>query len=105
MSAAAGYARGMDTMLKLVYRPIGLVGGVVGGMVAGALFKRAWKLAAHEDDTPNATDRDRGWAEVVGAAAIEGAVFAAVKAVIDRAGATGFARVTGVWPGTTAEER
>ena len=95
----------MNTIFKLMYRPIGIAGGVAGGLIAGALFKRAWQLAAHEDDTPNATDRDRGWAEVVAAAAIEGAVFASVKAVIDRAGASGFARVTGVWPGTTAEER
>ena len=37
--------------------------------------------------------------------AIQGAVFGAVKAVIDRAGATAFAWVTGVWPGgRTARE-
>jgi hypothetical protein len=29
------------------------------------------------------------------------AVFGVVKALIDRAGATGFARLTGVWPGKT----
>ena len=35
------------------------------------------------------------------AAAIEGAVFGLVKAAVDRGGATGFARLTGVWPGDT----
>jgi hypothetical protein len=38
---------------------------------------------------------------VVTAAIIQGAVFGAVKALIDRAGATGFERLTGVWPGKT----
>ena len=36
--------------------------------------------------------------EVVLAAAIQGAIFAAVKAV-DRAGARGFTQLTGTWPG------
>jgi hypothetical protein len=37
--------------------------------------------------------------EVVLAAAIQGAIFAATKAAIDRAGARVFTRVTGSWPG------
>ncbi len=41
------------------------------------------------------------WREVIAAAVIQGGVFGGVKALIDRAGATGFARLTGVWPGKT----
>jgi hypothetical protein len=33
------------------------------------------------------------------AAALQGAIFAATKAVIDRAGARGFTKLTGKWPG------
>jgi hypothetical protein len=94
----------VDAILKLAYRPFGIVVGVLGGILAGALFKRAWKLAAQEGDPPKATDQDRGWIEVVSAAAVEGAVFGGVKAVIDRGGATGFARLTGVWPGARGDE-
>jgi hypothetical protein len=86
-------------MAKLVYKPLGLVLSVLGGIVAGAIFKRAWRMVAHEDEAPKATDAGKGWTEVLSAAAGQGAVFGAVKAVIDRAGATGFARLTGVWPG------
>ena len=53
---------------------------------------------ASDDDAPNATDEDRGWGEVLTAAALQGAIFAAVKAAVDRAGATGMRRVTGRWP-------
>jgi hypothetical protein len=91
--------------MKLLYKPFGLLVSVLGGIVAGALFKRVWKVAAHEDEAPNAKDRDRTWREVVAAAAIQGAVFGGVKAVIDRAGATGFARLTGVWPGKTQTKK
>jgi hypothetical protein len=87
--------------MKLVYKPFGTLAGVVGGVIAAAIFKRIWQLVAHEADAPDAKDRDRGWAEVVGAAAIQGAVFGGVKAAVDRTGAIGFARVTGVWPGET----
>jgi uncharacterized protein DUF4235 len=86
-------------MAKLVYRPFGLVFSVLGGILAGAIFKRAWRVVAHESEAPKATEAGKGWIEVVSAAAAQGAVFGAVKALIDRAGATGFARLTGVWPG------
>ncbi len=85
--------------MKLLYRPFGLIVSVLGGLLAGMLFKRTWRAIAGEDDTPDATDRNRNWPEILAAAAIEGAVFGAIKAAVDRAGATGFARATGVWPG------
>jgi uncharacterized protein DUF4235 len=88
-------------MAKVIYKPFGLLVGVLGGLVAGAVFKRLWRTVAHEDDAPDATDADKGWGEVVAAAAAQGAVFGGVKAVMDRAGATGFARLTGAWPGDT----
>jgi Protein of unknown function (DUF4235) len=84
---------------KLLYKPFGLAISILGGLVAGALFKKTWKTVAGEDDAPSATDADRGWGEIVLAAALEGAVFGVVKAALDRAGATGFAKATGVWPG------
>jgi hypothetical protein len=87
--------------MKLVYRPFGVLVSVFGGLLAGALFKRIWRAIAGEDEAPKAKDRDRSWREVIAAAAIQGAVFGGVKALIDRAGATGFARLTGAWPGKT----
>jgi Protein of unknown function (DUF4235) len=87
-------------MARVVYKPLGLLFSVLGGIVAGAIFKRLWRTVAGEADAPRATDRDKGWGEVIAAAAAQGAVFGGVKAVIDRAGATGFARVTGTWPGS-----
>jgi Protein of unknown function (DUF4235) len=86
---------------KVLYKPFGLIVSVLGGIVARAIFKRIWGAAADEEKAPKATDRTKGWREVVVAAAAEGAVFGGVKALIDRAGATGFAHVTGSWPGRT----
>ena len=85
--------------MKLLYRPFGLASSVLGGVVAGMVFKQVWKRIADEEDAPKAIDARRGWREVIVAAAFQGAVFGTVKAVVDRAGAHGFKRVTGVWPG------
>ena len=55
-------------------------------------------MVGHNDDAPNATDQDRGWAEVLLAAAIQGAIFAVVKAAVERGGATGVPKTTGRGP-------
>jgi Protein of unknown function (DUF4235) len=83
---------------KLAYKPVGLLAGIAAGAIAGVIFKQVWKLAAGDDDAPNATDEDRGWGEILAAAALQGAIFAVVKAAVDRGGATGVRRLTGTWP-------
>jgi hypothetical protein len=84
---------------KLAYRPVGLVAGVVAGAISGAIFKQIWKLVAKEDDAPTALQSEYRMREVVLAAAIQGAIFAATKAAIERVGARGFKELTGAWPG------
>ncbi|MGW7517991.1 DUF4235 domain-containing protein [Streptomyces sp. NPDC054796] len=84
---------------KLLYKPVGLALGALSGVVAGAAFKQLWKLVGHDEDAPDATDEDRAWREILLAAALQGAIFAAVKAAADRGGATAVRRVTGTWPG------
>lgn len=86
-------------MIKLLYKPVGMVVSVLGGLLAGAIFKRVWKVTAREDDAPKATDAKRGWREILLAAVIQGAIFAVVKAAVDRGAAEGTRKLTGVWPG------
>ncbi len=85
-------------MNKLMYKPLSLVFSVAGGVVAGAVFKKVWKLVADEDEAPSATSPDYGWGSVLAAAALQGAIFAVVKAAIDRGGAEGVRKLTGKWP-------
>jgi hypothetical protein len=85
-------------MNKLAYKPVGLLLGMAAGALAGVVFKQVWKMAAGDDDAPNATDEDRGWGEVLAAAALQGAIFAVVKAAVDRGGAAGVRKMTGTWP-------
>jgi hypothetical protein len=86
-------------MIKLVYKPVSILIGVAGGILARAIFKQVWKRAAGEEEAPKTTDIRRGWTEVLVAATLEGAIFALVKAVLDRGAAEGTRKLTGFWPG------
>jgi predicted metal-dependent enzyme (double-stranded beta helix superfamily) len=83
---------------RLLYKPVSLTVGVLGGVLAGVVVKRVWKLATGGEDAPDATDRDKGWGEALASATIQGAIFALVKAAVDRGGAEGFRKLTGTWP-------
>jgi len=83
---------------KILFKPVSIAVSALGAAVAGSLFKTLWMLVAGDEDTPEATDRNRRWGEVLVAAALQGAVFGLVKAALDRASATGFEQATGVWP-------
>ncbi|WP_327319887.1 DUF4235 domain-containing protein [Streptomyces sp. NBC_01235] len=84
--------------LPLVYQPVGFVLGWASGALAGLAFRKAWKAIRHEDDAPDALDRDRGWGEILLAAAVQGAIFAAARSAADRTGAKAIERSTGIWP-------
>jgi hypothetical protein len=86
-------------MTKLLYKLVGMAVSVLGGMLAGAIFKKAWQLAADGDEAPKATDAHRSWPEILGAAALQGALFAVVRATLDRATAVSTEKLTGTWPG------
>ncbi|MEU4524301.1 MULTISPECIES: DUF4235 domain-containing protein [Amycolatopsis] len=86
-------------MNKALYKPLSWVVGALGGILAGQVFKQVWSRVAGEDDAPDATDRDYTWRQVVIAAAVQGAIFGAVKAATERAGAVGYRKATGDWPG------
>ena len=61
-------------------------------------FQKTWKAIRHEDDAPDALDKERGWGEILLAAAVQGAIFAVVRSAVDRTGAAFIERWTGVWP-------
>jgi hypothetical protein len=86
------------SVVKIVYKPVGALLSAVAGLAAGAAFRRGWKAVARQEQVPKATEPDRGWGEVLAAAALQGALFALVTAAVDRGGATVARRLTGVWP-------
>ncbi|AEN08379.1 MULTISPECIES: DUF4235 domain-containing protein [unclassified Streptomyces] len=84
--------------VEIMYKPVGLALGLTGGLLAGAVFRQVWKVVGGQDEAPEATDQDRGWTEILVAAALQGAVFSTVKAAVGRGGAVTVHRLTGTWP-------
>jgi hypothetical protein len=86
----------------LLYRPVGLASSLVGGLIAGMVFKQVWRLAAPgpQSDPPKALETEYPFKQILLAAVIQGAIFSAVKTVIDRQGARLFEKATGEWPGS-----
>jgi hypothetical protein len=83
---------------KVAYKPVGVLLGLAAGTVAGVIFRQVWKITAGDGEAPSATDEERRWGEILAAAALQGAIFAVVRAAVDRGGAMGVRRITGRWP-------
>ena len=83
---------------KVMYKPVGLLIGVLSGVLATSVFNKVWGAVGPGDEAPDPTDRKATWNQVLLAATIQGAIFGVVKAAVDRAGATGYRKVTGEWP-------
>jgi hypothetical protein len=85
---------------KILYRPWGLVASILGGLIASQVFQQVWKRVDPEsDEAPKPLSGDSRLRKILLAALIQGAIYSAVKALIDRGGARAFERWTGEWPG------
>ncbi|WP_193106750.1 DUF4235 domain-containing protein [Brachybacterium sp. FME24] len=95
------HTKATSTSAKVLYRPVGMLSGIAAGAVAGVVFKQIWKVASpsSSEDTPNALQSEFPLREIILASAIQGAIYATVKAVVDRGGARAFEQVFGEWPG------
>ena len=90
--------------MKLLYKPFGIVIGIFAGILARQVFNEVW---GHIDsrEPPKPTTEETTWGRLLGAAAVQGATFAVTKAAVNRTGAKGFHRLTGIWPGEKRPEK
>jgi len=84
--------------MKLIYKPIGLLLGLAAGAIGRLVFSRIWGMI-EDAEPPEPTTERATWPKVLMAAAIQGLIFRIVKVAVERAGATGWRNLTGVWPG------
>jgi hypothetical protein len=89
--------------VKLLYKPFGIVFGLAAGALAKRLFDLVWGLF-DDADPPKATTARATWPKVLGAAALQAVTFKVTRAAVDRAGAKGYERLTGVWPGEVEQD-
>jgi hypothetical protein len=85
--------------MKLLYKPFGIIAGIIGARLARKLFKAVWGTIDHDQAPPRASTEHTTLPKVVGAAAVEAATYAAIRAVVDRASLKWFHFLTGIWAG------
>ncbi|MDQ6914257.1 MAG: DUF4235 domain-containing protein [Actinomycetota bacterium] len=90
-------------MSKVLFAPISIGGGLVAGLIGKKLFEQLWGVI-DDEEPPDPKHRDVPWGRVILALLLEGAIFRAVRGLVDRGARIGFSRVTGSWPGETAPE-
>jgi Protein of unknown function (DUF4235) len=90
-------------LVKLLYKPVGILFGILGGLLAKRVFEKLWGLV-DDEEPPTPTTQQTSWSKVIGAAAVEGLAFKVTRAAVDRAGAKSFHHFTGAWPGDKTTE-
>ena len=91
-------------VVKVSYRAVDLIASMIGGLAVGLIFNKAWGVIEHGDDAPRPTDEQRGWREILLAAGLQGAIFALIRAAVDRGLAEGTRKLTGIWPGDEGQQ-
>jgi hypothetical protein len=89
--------------MKLLFIPFSVAGGLIAGFLGKKIFEQAWGII-DEREPPEPEHRDASWGKVLAAAALEGAVFRATRAAVDRGSRRAFEGVTGSWPGEREPE-
>lgn len=84
--------------MKLLYKPFGIVIGILAGLLSKKLFDLIWGLI-DEEEPPKPKTAETTWTKLIIATALQAVTFKVTKAAVDRAGAKGFEKLTGTWPG------
>jgi hypothetical protein len=89
--------------MTLLFRPIGIIGGLIAGLLGKKLFEAIWSRI-DDEEPPEAKHQEISLPKLVFALLLEGALFRLVRGLFDHESRSAFARVTGRWPGETAPD-
>src|SRR3954465_8547556 len=87
--------------MKLCFAPISIVLGLIAGLVGKKVFEQVWGLV-DDEEPPTAEHREFSWPKLIGALAVEGAIFSCRPGLVDHGSRTSSGQLTGSWPGEEA---
>ncbi len=90
-------------MDKLLFTPISIGSGLVAGIIGRKLFGLVWGLV-DDEEAPKPEHRRVEPVKLVTALAIEGALFALIRGMVDHGSRHAYLRLTGEWPGDEEPE-
>jgi hypothetical protein len=85
-------------MAKMLFIPISIAGGLIAGAISRKILDQIWGVF-DEEEPPDSKHRDIQWGKLLIAAAIQGAIFRAMKEASDHYTRRAFYKTTGTWPG------
>ena len=89
--------------MKFLFLPFSILSGLIAGLLGKKLFNTIWGVI-DEEEPPDSRHLEISWGKLIIAAAVQGAIFRAVKEAIDHGSRRAFMRVTGSWPGPERPE-
>jgi Protein of unknown function (DUF4235) len=90
--------------MKILFVPFSILSGLVAGFLAKKIFDGIWRLV-DDEDAPEAEHKEISILKLALALLIEGAIFRAVRGLVDHEARRRFHSVTGKWPGEEAPEQ
>ena len=90
--------------MKFLFLPFSIAAGLIAGFLSKKLFDGIWGLVDAEE-APEAEHKEISLLKLALALVIEGAVFRAVRGLVDHGARRGFYNLTGSWPGDEAPEQ
>jgi uncharacterized protein DUF4235 len=87
--------------MKFLFLPFSILAGLIAGLIGRKVFDQVWGIF-DEQEPPDSKHLEISWGKLLLAAAVEGAIFRAVKEATDHGSRRAFMSLTGTWPG---EER
>jgi hypothetical protein len=85
-------------MGKLMFLPVSIGSGLLAGLIGKKMFQMIWGVI-DDEEAPKAEHRYISFPKLIVALAIEGALFALIRGLVDHGSRHAFARATGAWPG------
>lgn len=85
-------------MDRVLFAPIGIIAGLLAGFLGKVVFDQIWQLF-DDQEPPEPEEREVSVVKLVLALAIQGAIFRAVRGIVEHGARRGFQRATGKWPG------
>jgi hypothetical protein len=90
--------------MKFLFLPFSIMSGLIAGFLSKKVFDGVWKLV-DDQEAPEAEHKEISIAKLALALLIEGAIFRAVRGLVDHSARRGFYNLTGSWPGDEAPEQ
>ncbi|MGH2889600.1 MAG: DUF4235 domain-containing protein [Solirubrobacteraceae bacterium] len=84
-------------LLRLLYKPFAIVAGLISARIGRALFRALWSRV-DERPPPRPGDGTASATKTVGGEALKASIMAAAAAAVDRAFASAFHHIIGIWP-------